>query len=38
MTTMRTLQKAVSRKESDMSNQKQGFDNAKRELEETVEL
>ena len=37
MTAMRTLQKAVSRKEPDMSVQKRGFDNSKRELEESVE-
>lgn len=37
MGAMRTLQKAVSRKEADMSSQKRGFDNAKRELEESVE-
>ena len=37
MAAMRTLQKAVSRKEVDMSNQKRGFDNSKRELEDSVE-
>ena len=37
MTAMRALQKAVSRKEPDMSNQKRAFDTAKRELEESVE-
>jgi len=37
MAAMRSLQKAVSRKEPDMNNQKRGFDNAKRELEDSVE-
>ena len=34
---MRALQKAVSRKQTEMSNQKKAFDSAKRSLEETVE-
>ncbi len=37
MTAMRALQKAVSRKESDMTSQKRSFDQAKRQLEESVE-
>ena len=37
MAAMRALQKAVSRKQSDMTEQKRSFDSAKRELEESVE-
>ncbi len=37
MTAMRALQKAVSRKEPDMTSQKRSFDQAKRQLEESVE-
>lgn len=36
MAAMRALQKAVSRKEPDMTEQKRAFDTAKRELEESV--
>ena len=37
MAAMRALQKAVSRKVPDMTQQKRAFDSAKRELEESVE-